>query len=303
MKTIVCSYTNDCKFGFGDFLRGSSVVRSFCIKNKIAFQIDYSKHDIGKYVKSNYSGPVYSCDDVKKHHIYDSAKIKEYFKNSSYYYVCSNQAPYPTRIYPGQKIPITKHTKKDNSIFFSRNLNFCEKLKKDAEQRLSDKNIKEFNLFHARVGDEYCFSDGLGYSDPKITSNKTPYYVCLDDYVRIFYDLIIKNKKANNIIISDSSEFKNKLNKLLIEKKNQNSHVLTFSSAHTSKAMLEMLFDTPKEGSIYETMMEMYLVSLSSRVVSVSSYSINSNFVNSLTETFKIPITNYKASRYLESNI
>lgn len=302
MKTIVCSYKNDIKFGFGDFLRGSCNIRNECLENELEFQIDYSKHEIGKYVKSKYSGPSYSDDQIKVGRFPKKTDLEEHFQENDYYYLCSNQINTSAKK-PFKLLDTVTGFSFVDSAFFIDNLNFCDSIKQEVEKKLSDNNIKEFNIIQARIGDEYCFSNGMGFLDDKKITNNTPFYVGLNDLAKIFLDLISKNNTRDNVIISDSSEFKQKMKNLLIKKKVPKCYVLTLESTHTSREMIKTLFEKPKSEGLRETMMEMYMLCLASEIISVSSYHFTSSFVNSIASFFKIPIRNLKALRYLELNI
>lgn len=306
MKTIVSSYSDDSNFGFGDFLRGSAAIRQYCIRNNINFQIDFSKHEVGKYVKSNYKGPEYQKIDIRNGRRLDVEDLKEKFNLQDYYFVCNNHAFGQFRSLIGiknnelNKIDVLKDSEKN---FFLNNLNFCDSLKNDAAKKLSERGVDNFKVFHARVGDEYSFSNGLGFASQRKRSNRTPFYVDTDQYLKIFIDLIKKNKDSNNVIISDSSDLKIKIDSFLRDNQISNSHVFSFSSVHTSKKMLESVFEKPKCDDLYETLLEMYLVSLSDEITSVTSYNMNSNFVNSIAMFFGMPIRNLKASKYFNSNV
>ena len=45
--------TDDSSSGIGDFLRGCAIYTKIC-HNKIDFEIDFTKHSIGNFIKSNF---------------------------------------------------------------------------------------------------------------------------------------------------------------------------------------------------------------------------------------------------------
>jgi len=90
---------------------------------------------------------------------------------------------------------------------------------------------------------------------------------------------------------------------LLVEKKVPKCYVLTLRSTHTSREMIKRLFEKPKSEGLRETMMEMYMLCLSSQIISVSSYNFPSSFVNCIAKIFEVPIRNLKGLSYLKSNL
>jgi len=310
MNRIVFSYAEDCIFGFGDFLRGSICVRGVCKKQNIDFDIDFSKNKIGQYVESRYTGEDYSNRDIAKVKSLNEQKIKELLLNKPYLFLCSNASKrrFP-ETYDLSNGPKTYFNSVDEETknFYQDNLKFSECIVSEAKKRLKQKNIGKFKVLQIRVGDEFSFSngDGFKYKDEtsplprkngvdfagyrhKLRTNSTPYALPLLIYFKFLVGFMQENNDEDFIFISDSSELKEMLNTYIEKEKIDNFHVLSFLSTHTSEAMLDIYIDQPKKDGLFDTVLEMYLVSLSEGVKCFTCYRFPSNFTKSICVIFGI---------------
>ena len=86
MKKIICSYKKEARFGVGDFLRGCLATKTFCDYKGFDFDFDFSKHEIGEFLYSSYTGDDYLDDEVD-----DNLALKEVeHSDLDIVYTCNN---------------------------------------------------------------------------------------------------------------------------------------------------------------------------------------------------------------------
>jgi hypothetical protein len=114
----------------------------------------------------------------------------------------------------------------------------------------------QFNIIHYRLGDDDMIKS--------ITQDYT-------------LDHIISNLEKNDVLISDSSTFKNLV-------KTANIEVFMFNSniCHTGH--------NNTDNSIQDTLFELYLITKASRVKAYSVYGWTSGFVKAISYIYKVPI-------------
>jgi len=295
MKKIICSYAKDCIFGFGDFLRGCMCIRGFCKQNDIDFELDFSQHKISNYIKSSLKPPPdYVGKRIIKASSLNENRLRGLLEYDDQIFLCSNTSKYRLKetykTIPGEPKAFFNSLDEETRSFFKKNLNFSQSIIDEAKKRLKDKKIKNFSILQIRTGDAFSFSDGKGFKENKVgkKTNDPNYVLPLMSYVDFAIKYAKSNKDTNFVFISDSSKLKLILQQAAKEQEIKNLNILSTKATHTSDHMLEKLMDKPIKDGFFETILEMYLISLSDWVKCYTCYRFPSNFSRSISLIFGI---------------
>jgi hypothetical protein len=286
---IICSYSPEARFGFGDFLRGSLHVKKIFDERGFEFDIDFSKHEIGKYISSNYSGDDYDESDINKN-IEKGSLLKEL---TGEHYICRNSFTWSHgRSIAGILRAFAESIPKSDLEYFKKKIIFSDDVVKELDSRLKAKNINSYKVIQVRTGDADAFSEDGEMAKDSPGETKTDFKYEPEKYfkyITIFLERLPQNE--NFIFISDNSELKGRIKKHFEQKPINNIFVLTGDASHTSRAMLRKLYDKPIVLDLFETAIDLYLLSKSEENTSISCYSFASNFCQWISLIFNIKYT------------
>lgn len=300
MKKIVNCFNNNCLGGLGDFLRGSLYMWDLCNKNNIEFDIDFSKHDISKFLKSR------SNYEFENQDIIDTTITKNKTPNVQALYneYESNVKEVTAKIANGEiKFIYTNYSDlmklQQKSVIAEINSNlFLQKKCRDwfqnnfifhdyiiglASKKIDDLGLveKEYNIIHFRTGDEKAF---LRKGKDTLLSNldfDLCYKKCKDKY---------SEDSLKLLVLSDSDELKNFI-KEKAEKEELPIKVIDTKSLHTQKrSNKKMTVDHPvDEESLKNVCIDAYIMTQASEIDCYSVYFWGSGFVTWIGKIYNIP--------------
>jgi hypothetical protein len=257
------NYSNAKGGGIGDFFRGSFFLLQFCIKNNLLFDIDYQNHPVSKYLYKKYNRIEEKIDYGNVLYYYpDNEKTTTKFYNDFITYLKSktNKNIYLfSNNYPMNKISNFE------KIFLRDKFLPNEELVQIINNKMATFGLleKKFIVIHIRVDDSIFTNDTI---DNTITTN--------------LYNFVDKISKTNHnsklLLLSNSNSvkiiMKKKFNRLIIDI-NNTTH-LAFSDDNSS---------------IRDTLCDMFLISKSNEVFSISTYGHGTGFSKYICEIYDIP--------------
>jgi len=284
---IICSYGSEAGFGFGDFLRGSLHTKTMCDEKGFDFDIDFSKHEIGKYISTGYIGDDYEENDIN----YTFNKNELFEESTRVKYVCRNSFHWKAGVGSMARVlyAFAESIPEPDLKYFKRKIIFSNDVVKELEFRLKSKNISSYKVIQVRTGDNEAFSeDGVVFTDaPKY--NKTDFKYRFEKHFNIFTSWFEKLPENENFIfISDNSELKDAIKKHIEKNSIKNIFVLTGDASHTSRKMLRKLYDKPIVLDLFETAIDLCLLSKSKENISLSCYNFSSNFCQWISLIFNV---------------
>ena len=305
MNKIISSYYEYAPFGFGDFLRGSLVLKELCDLENIDFTVDFSKHEISDYIK--FKKP---CEDYKNEDVafitMSHVKLIEYIKkniNNKSLQICTNAFP---NYIQDAKYNINKtlfafesQIKESTKKFFRDNIEFSDLIIKESQNRLSKIGLDEYHILHFRVGDDHAFTlDSIpkkargGYRSPIIKNNSFEFIF------NSFYEKQDRNKKF--LIYCNCEKVKKAILRIIKKRKIDNFFIISGKASHTSKHMLEEAYRTPIHNGFFETFLDLYNITQSKSVYSFSVYPFFSNFTKWMCSIYDVEHHTYNVQSYID---
>ncbi|MCJ7801453.1 MAG: hypothetical protein MUP82_03745 [Candidatus Marinimicrobia bacterium] len=257
------NYSNAKGGGIGDFFRGSFFLLQFCIKNNLLFDIDYQNHPVSKYLYKKYNRIEEKIDYGNVLYYYpNNEKTTTKFYNDFITYLHSNinkNINLFSNNYPMNKIS------KFEKIFLRDKFLPNEELVQMIDNKMASLGLleKKFKVIHIRVDDSIFTNDTI---DNTIITN-----------LYNFVDKIFKtNHNSKLLLLSNSNSvkiiLKKKIKQLIIDV-NKITH-LAFSDDNLS---------------IRDTLCDMFLMSKSNEVFSISPYDHGTGFSKYICELYDIP--------------
>jgi len=261
MKTVIQVYkigynnvvTDDTQnfHGIGDFFRSTLSLYNLSKIYNFNLIVDFSLHPIQNFLE--YNEHEYSNIVKEKQNsislIGETQAIMEYINNSNeevvVFFGWSSPNVYNT--------PITK----ESQIFMKKLLKPNKIMSEYIETQLNKIPFKEYNIIHYRLGD-----NTLVRNEQKQHS----------------LDHILSKYETNDILICDSSEFKNQV-------KNENLDIFMFDNN------ICHLGFSKDVNSIQDTLFEFLLISKASKIKTYSSYGWISGFAHIISFIYNIPIS------------
>lgn len=267
--------------GFGDFIRGCFFIIQFCSKFNFEYEIIIN-HPISKYFKM-FSSKDYNTDlnnNVQKFSItnlencvYDEQnyiknfKLKNVFnKFINYLYslpVINNSVFSYNNLFP--YYTINNQTRNSMRILFEPTSEINEKINKILFNLQLIKN--NYCVLHIRSGDSYLIDNNKQFTRSyiKIITNEINKIIC-------------NNKNINILLISDNNTIKFQLNKIF-----PNIKLLIHDITHVGQGV-EL-----QEEKVRNTIIDFFLMSNSSFILSITCYPHGSGFSYWCSEIFGIP--------------
>lgn len=299
-KTVYNCYYNESSSGIGDFLRGCCYLFDLLDSTETNYGISFAKHDISPYLKSR------SKPKFKKEDILDTEKInKELCIGANYIenikknivnvlqkttgeniFLFTNYSDFIDNPSKADRISITKNCQE----FMQNNLMFSKSIERESGDILS--NVSEdYVVMHFRLGDRKIISSNC-LDDSNI--NTKQYKIKLPEMKRIILD---KHKETGKeiIVMSDSNELKQYVQKTMSKKYRGKIHIIHSNSQHCSNNpgfIVDMKIDKKKKkDNMFYVALDMKLITKSSHIYSYSVYPWGSGFVFWLAKIFNIPIS------------
>jgi hypothetical protein len=267
--------------GLGDFIRGSYFLYQYCkIANK-EFDINFNYHPIGKILDKEYDTiDQHYLLNIEKPHIFNyySQNNYERFTNTRLYEVTIHEVnEYLSKCLVDENgilyvyllpFPIFRISNNDR-VYIKKHLQYNQSLQKDISFYLEKFNLiqKEFNVIHIRMGDDYLVNnvENINYT----TINN------IDINIKLF---INKNSSTKYVLLSDS-----KLTSRLFCERNPELIYFNNDACHLGEKA-NISYDEMKSNII-----EFYIMSKSSSILSISTYEWGSGFSKWCAETWEIP--------------
>lgn len=299
-KTVYNCYYNESSSGIGDFLRGCCYLFDLLNNTDTNYGISFAKHDISPYLKST------SSPRFKQADILDTEKINKdlciganYIQNikknivnvlqeteGENIFLFTNYSDFIDNPRKTDRISITKNCQE----FMQNNLIFSKSIEKESGDILS--NVSEdYVVMHFRLGDRKIISSNC-LDDSNI--NTKHYKIKLPEMKRIILD---KHKETGKdiIVMSDSNELKQYVQKTISKKYSGKIHIIHSNSQHCSNNpgfIVGMKVDKKKkQDNMFYVALDMKLITKSSHIYSYSVYPWGSGFVFWLAKIFNIPIS------------
>ena len=302
MKKIVNCFCKKTSSGFGDFLRGSIHLYERLKNYDIDFDIDLGLHPISLFIERNSAEkyteneieiikPENNTDDLFQNNEEMDKRLSEIidnFKKTGIKFIFSNYH-YLFKIKNSKFIMNClneEELSQDCKAWFKSKLKFSENITKAAEKEVSSIINKEYEVIHFRLGDRSSFY--------KIGSEfKNTWVPDLEDCWEECLEISKKQKKKMTIIImSDSNELKNYIDKK-IEKESSLMKVIHKKSGHTQKKPTKSIHEElkVKKENFFFAALDMKILTMASRVHSFSVYFWGSGFVTWICKIFDVPIS------------
>jgi hypothetical protein len=282
IKKIVNVYQpkyNNNKYanGLGDFIRGSYFIIQFCIANDLKYTIDFSNHPISKFLKNSSNDNFIQRPEISekinkfednnfqpniKNGIEDSLprcslknEIKQYLNSQIIY---NNAAYIYTNAFPNN------NPNKLQQDYIKYMLEPVDEIYDTVNTVLKTLSLRkqEYMAIHIRLGDKYINTKEL--KEQNIIN-------------KIKEKLRLLNQNKNYLLISDNNNIKN-----LISYEFPFIKIFTHEITHTGEG-----FEL-NDNSLKNTLVDFYLMSCSSRIMSFSTYNHGSGFSKWCASTFDL---------------
>jgi hypothetical protein len=265
MKTVILvwklgyyNYTTtdtDYFWGIGDMLRGAYGMFNLSKRMNFKLVVDYSLHPISNFLKNN-NDEISALVKDKQNEIplvYPIEKVIDHitnkFKESDMVLLYSNLAP------DAYDTPPTEELKEFMKSLLIPNQSFQSYI----DTKLATIPYPEFSILHYRIGDDELVRNNI-------------------NNINTFIKHLLTNKYPNDILITDSTTFKQNIvnNKL-------NIFLFNESICHIGvNSNLE---------AIQHTLFELLLISKAKSIRSFNKYGWISGFVHAISIIYNIPIT------------
>lgn len=299
-KIIINTYYDDSSSGIGDYLRGCCYLSTLLYENNVEFEIDLSRHSVGKYIER-------SC-----HRIHG-----EIFDTEQYHKEICVANDYIANMKRNLVTKLNENTRKKTITIFSNYsdfMHFNKEQKSNFElhgyakdfmrQRLlfskSIKNhfkklkIKDFEVVHFRLGDaDVLKKEKLDLNNKNINTKafNVNYQQCLDKVIAT----ILLNGRKNTIILSDSNGLKEYIIKNTPKEYKDFIHCLHTKSEHCSNnpGFIEgrVVDQKKKVDNMFYVALDMYIISQAKHAHSFSVYDWGSGFCYWTSKIFDVPLT------------
>lgn len=298
VKEIVHCFYNDCSSGVGDFLRGSCFLHTLCKSSNINLKLDFSKHDLGVYLKSSKKNNFLESD------IFDTEKTNKNFCGKENYvdniknnllnviqrtndkkiFIFTNYSTFIDCDLKLDRISLTKQCQN----FMQSNLTFSKEVEKKFKKLIHVNHINKYNVCHFRLGDKYILYD-------EKDNDEINFKKLLDKVICIAKDSIKEDKKI--ILLSDSNQFKKYCLENMPANMEHNVKIMHTNSTHCSNVPgkiehLDINKEEKRKNMLYVAL-DMKIITQASKVHSYSVYPWGSGFSFWLSKIYNIPLDNH----------
>lgn len=264
--------------GLGDFLRGSYCIEQICNILDIEFDLNII-HPIHKVLECKDDIPDTILDTIKHHNILNQyiGKNIEYISDTKTYinfidtilHIILHSPIYNNIVYAYIiAFPIFKIQERTRNII--KNKLVCNTYMQSYIADIINKyDLIKYHIIHIRSGDIFILQ-----KDTIVIENYKTY---LENLIKIIKDNIINDTIISYCLICDSNIIKNYISEKIPELITINNKII-----HLGDGILT-------DENIKYTMIDYYLLSLSTSIISISSYGHGSGFSKWCAETYNIP--------------
>jgi hypothetical protein len=276
-------YKNGCAQGLGDYIRGCFCLLQLAILLGIEFDMDIANHPMAKYIQK---GPLEKEHTINYKEIsryeninYIPINSKSYRKNSGqflYEFVNNmNLLKPPVENYYTfcNSFPIFEHYSPDARSFIRNKLQPNELLVPYIEERMKllELSFKQFGVIHIRSGDKY------------LLKNKGMNPLIMRKIMNIVSKYIQPGKKI--LLLSDNNQIKFALKRLFPQ------IIIHISSiVHLGEQA------DKSEAGLIDTLVDFYIMSNASRIISCSPYNWGSGFSQWCSILYNIPFFQFQVT-------
>lgn len=261
---LINSYFNcDNGMGLGDFIRGSIASQQLCLEHNVKFQVDFSHHQIGKYLISRCDEPAPSIDSIVNLRDIPNFSIRALEKNlrsiTRINSLKRNNLHIYTNVWPNFKI---------TRIVSRQILNFLEP-NDNLQMSLDDVTPKiDYSVIHIRAGDMLSFKSQIG----DVVDHT------LDDLLNMLHPHMLDFKNKNYVVLSDCAQLKKVLSKKynLIDIQTKPSHSTFIKS------------------NVLDTLIDYFVMSKAKEIHQFSVHYWGSGFSESINWLYGVPIIKHK---------
>jgi len=300
MKKIVNCFSNNCLGGLGDFLRGSIYMWDLCNKNNIEFDIDFSKHDISKFLKtrSQYQFEVSDIIDTSQtynktpnvqtlYNEYDN-NIKEAIRNiknneTKFIYTNYSNLMKLEEKYIIAEINSKTFLQRKCKNWFENKIIFHDYIVGLASKKIDNLgfNEKEYDIIHFRTGDEKAFFK------KDLFESHVDFEKCYEKCKK----KVTEGFSSQILVLSDSNELKDFI-KNKAEKEKLPIRIMDTKSLHTQKkSNKKMKSEFPvDDSSLIDVCIDSYLITKARSADCYSVYFWGSGFITWLCKIYNVPI-------------
>ena len=259
------NYSNAVGGGIGDFIRGSFFLLQFCINNNLRFDVDYQNHPVAKYLYKKYDKveePI-NYKDIE-YYFPDNTTTTEFFYNNFINHLESIQKNKRICLF-SNNIPMYKINIFEKQFIKDKFLPNEELIQIINNKMLQLELIeKKFITIHIRV------SDSVFNNDDIIDNN------ILLKLIQFIKNVNIQCFSKKKLLLTNS----NNLKKIL--KKNFNDLIIDINN-------ITHLAFSNNDLSIRDTLCDMFMISQSEQVFSISSYGHGTGFSKYISLLYDIP--------------
>jgi uncharacterized protein (DUF2164 family) len=268
VRHVYINPNNVNTMGMGDFIRGSVEMAKICKQLDVTFDVDYSQHQIGKWLVNKRAVKDVATpgvDKIVEAQIMkmDSGTIKNIIVDEL------TKVPDGGSVFIGTCHPmITYPIEEDIRQFARESFELGDNLKKEVDRMLETLHVKRpYAVIHARLGD-HILNDGAKEDSTK--------------YEEFRKKITEQRKKISNdipvLVISDDAAFKEYLHT------SDGYTLIPTKPLHTSKLI-----------DMKDTMIDFALLCGASNIVQYSNYGWGSGFSDRAAELYNIPV--YKTGK------
>jgi hypothetical protein len=303
---VVNAYYDKSSSGIGDFLRGTCYLHNLLNKNKVNFNIDFSKHSIGNYIKSLSTCKVNDIFDTEKHNktiaeLYFQTMIENLtniLNNTPKFRLWRIKRPsislfsnYSDFVFLNEKDKLEYEIGEDTKEFVKSNIIFSNKI----EKTYNKYQLNDYVVAHFRLGDVAILKDhNIPLEDAGENVNTkeyhTDYDVCLDKVVKIIID-----SKKTVVLLSDSNSLKRYIKDNIPQRYASKLRVLHLNSFHSSSnpGFLNNIVPNNKfkKDKMFYVALDLKICTNAKGIYTYSVYPWGSGFTFWISKIYNIPLT------------
>jgi hypothetical protein len=259
---ILCStqkHINDKnKYGLGDMIRGYIGMYQLSKKYNFKLIIDISLHPISKYLITKSHEYSNLIENNKDNIIFDKDSEKFILNNKN------NIIIFDTNYTINHK-KLYKNISDDCRKYIKDILTPNDEMQQYISEHMSHISNIDYNILHYRLGDK-----------EKNYWSKYIRNIIKDNNYDIYIDSVLKNKEENDILMSDSIEFKELI------KENTDIYMFDLDIGHIGTDNDDKL--------IKNTLLEFFIMTRANKIKTFSNYTWVSNFVLWASYIYNIPL-------------
>ena len=309
LKNYIISnvYYDESSSGIGDFMRGCCYLYEKLSAHKIQFEIDFSNHQIGNYIRSNKrrkhkeifdterenkdkTGPSTYFDNMKQNlnNILNVPKKSAWLVRKKLISIFSNYSDF---IFMSDDEKVNYKLPDSTKKFMKKNIIFNTPIL----QAYNDLKLEDYVVAHFRLGDFKILEDNKinvkEIDDENINTKEfnTNYDDCLDYVVKI----AIETKKRV-VLLSDSNSLKEFVRDNIPSRYKDRVLIIHYDSFHCSNNpgfLGNVISSKDKKQKMFYVALDLKICTEAKHIYSQSVYPWGSGFTYWVSKIFDIPLT------------